>query len=372
MTHAVPRRSRRLWVILVLGAKLIRIYLISLLCLLPAFAHCAEPAPAYPLWDGHESVVSYAQRVKLDLTKTIDLGSGVKLDFVLIPAGQFIMGTPEPAKPTITVDSAKLLNAIGCILALAMLAWLVVRKRPGRRFSFSLGWMMLFTLACSVIVWGGTRWYLALEQIKIYERDLEGFNHSGDDEKPALLVTITKPFYMGKYAVTQEQYEVVEIKNPSKFRGSRNPVESVDWDDAKVFCANVNAHLHSGKKVRLPSEAQWEFACRAGTTTRFYSGAEDRDLDDVAWYDKNSAGRTHPVGEKKPNGFGLYDMHGNVFQWCEDWYPRIIGGQTEQCRILRGGSYAHESTFARSPNQGYFPPNQGNAYFGFRVIFSLD
>ena len=139
-----------------------------------------------------------------------------------------------------------------------------------------------------------------------------------DNEGPQREVTISKAFYMGVYAVTQEQYERIMGENPSYFKGGQNPVETVSWDDAVEFCKKLSQK--SSKAVSLPTEAQWEYACRAGSTTRFSYGDDDDKLGDYAWYGKNSGSKTHPVGQKKPNAWGLYDMHGNAWQWCSDWY----------------------------------------------------
>jgi len=287
-----------------------------MLCLSPLLLalslHAAEP---FPQWDGTESVAAYAQRVKLPATKSIDLGNGVTLDLVLIPAGQFIMGTPEPDKPTITVYSGQVLIGIGAGLSLLLLVFMMVRKRAGRRFSFSLRGLLAFSLACSVMVWGGTRWYQALAQIREYDAAMARYDAAESNEKPGHPVHISKPFYMGKYTVTQAQYEAVTGTNPSHFKGAQLPVETVSWNDAHNFCLKLNAQLQGqALEARLPTEAEWEYACRAGTRTRFYSGDADSDLDAVAWYRANSGNTTHPVGTKKANTFGLYDMHGNVFQ----------------------------------------------------------
>ncbi len=136
-------------------------------------------------------------------------------------------------------------------------------------------------------------------------------------------VRITKPFYLGKYLVTQEQWEALMGNNPSQFKGPRNPVENVSWDDCQAFLGKLNAKT-AGKagKFVLPTEAQWEYACRAGSTTRYCFGDDETRLGEYAWYGANwgAPQATHPVGEKKPNAWGLYDMHGNAWEWCADWY----------------------------------------------------
>ena len=135
------------------------------------------------------------------------------------------------------------------------------------------------------------------------------------DDETQHQVKITKPFYLSVHEVTQAQYERVMGKNPSKYEGANKPVEDVSWNDAVAFFRKLNDEV----EYRLPTEAQWEYACRAGTTTAYSFGDDVSQLGEYAWYSGNSSS-THPVGELKPNAWGLFDMHGNVFEWCQDWY----------------------------------------------------
>ncbi len=212
--------------------------------------------------------------------ESVDLGSGVKMEFVLIPAGTFTMGT-----------------------------------RTGSPQDY-------------------------------------------EDEKPAHQVTLSKAFHLGKFEVTQEQWEAVMQSNPSKFKGPRLPVENVSWDDAQTFLAKLGQK--TGRKLSLPTEAQWEYACRAGTTTTYSFGDSDASLRAYGWFADNSEGSTHPVGEKSPNQWGLYDMLGNVCEWCADWYsvPYPNGAVTDPegpasgtWRVIRGGAWTAPSPGLRSSNR---------------------
>jgi hypothetical protein len=176
---------------------------------------------------------------------------------------------------------------------------------------------------------------------------------ASDDEKPQHQVKVNS-FAIGKYPITQEQYQKVMGTNPSYFKNNpQNPVENVSWNNAQAFCEKLSQI--TGKTYRLPTEAEWEYACRAGTTTRYYFGDDDNQLGNYAWYAKNSGGKTHPVGQKKPNGWGLYDMIGNVLEWCED-------------SCLRGGSWYVNPYYCRSAYRYYFSRRDVSNDLGFRVV----
>ncbi len=218
----------------------------------------------------------------LPRTLTFDLGGGVTMELVLIPAGEFLMGNPK---------------------------------------------------------WDG---------------------RLDSSDGPQHRVRITRPFYMGKYEVTQAQYERIMGKNPSRFKGTDYPVESMSWFGATEFCRKLSQR--TGKTVRLPTEAEWEYACRAGTTT-FYFFGDGESFNDYAWRSRDSEGRYHPVGGKRANAWGLHDMYGNVWEWCSDWYdPGYYAKSPEEDpqgpasrrthwswggrRVLRGGSSGYTQSSA--------------------------
>ncbi len=262
---------------------------------------------------GHVTLNAEARKKFLASEKNVEIyvGNGATMEWVLIPAGQFTMGSPKEEK----------------------------------------------------------------------------HHDKGEQEHP---VMISKPFYMGKYTVTQAQYESVVGKNPSVFDGNKNPVENVTWFDAVKFCQKLNEALKARLGIyfafQLPTEAQWEYACRAGTKTRFNFGDADSDLDSVAWYSHNGGNKTHPVGEKKPNAFGLYDMHGNVWQWCRDarisnyedlsktdpFVGEIAPDETTEIRVLRGGSFSDSASYCRAAFRHGDTPGTRLNFVGFRVVLSLD
>jgi formylglycine-generating enzyme required for sulfatase activity len=198
------------------------------------------------------------------------------------------------------------------------------------------------------------------------------------EEKDRHEVALSKPFYMGVTEVTQAQYQAVMGTNPSTFKGETNPVEIVSWNDATEFCKKLSEKTR--RAVRLPTEAEWEYACRAGTATAFSFGDAGSALGDYAWYTSNSGSTTHPVGQKKPNAWGLYDMHGNVWEWCADWYgdyPKVAvtdpqGAASGASRVLRGGSWDYNPDVCRAAYRFNFSPvSRRNYGYGFRVAVSV-
>lgn len=200
-------------------------------------------------------------------------------------------------------------------------------------------------------------------------------------------VEITKPFWMGVFEVTQEEYEKVTGKNPSKFKGPRLPVEMVSWEDALEFCKKLSKK--KGKTFDLPTEAEWEYACRAGSTGPVHYGnslsSRQANFDGLRPYGEEKKGKclekTAPVGSYSPNAFGLYDMHGNVLEWCKDWRktdyyvesPRQDpqGPATGEEKVLRGGSWTDDGRHCRSAYRSYGAPFQFFSFTGFRIVMRV-
>ena len=231
----------------------------------------------------------------LPATTTLDLGEGVTMEFVLIPSGTFMLGSPQEA---------------------------------------------------------------------------------GDgDESPLHQVTITRPFYLGKHEVTQTQWLRLMGTKPSNFQGPQRPVDSVSWHDCQRFLKKLQTA--TGRAVTLPTEAQWEYACRAGTTTPWSFGEEPARASAHAWCEANSGGTTHPVGGKQPNAWGLHDLHGNLGEWCADWYanPYPKGDATDpsgppagDSRVVRGGAWGDHPLNVRSAYRNANGPDGANNGIGFRCV----
>lgn len=200
------------------------------------------------------------------------------------------------------------------------------------------------------------------------------FGDGRSDEKPAHEVCVDD-YYIGKYEVTQGQWKNVRGNNPSRFSncGDNCPVEQVSWDDIQDYIRILNQR--TGKTYRLPTEAEWEYAARSGGKSEKYAGGND--VDTVAWYDNNSGSRTHPVGQKQPNGLGIYDMTGNVWEWCQDWYgdgyyksspkDNPQGPSSGSYRVLRGGSWSNNAANSRATDRNSVSPGYRSSGLGFRL-----
>ena len=215
------------------------------------------------------------------------------------------------------------------------------------------------------------------------------------DEQPHW-VTFTKPFYIGKYEVTQKQYEAIMGNNPSYDKGDEKPVEGVSWNDAKLFCEKLNERysgiLPEGYRFDLPTEAQWEYACRAGTTSNLNSGRNINNdpkiaidvargscpnLDKLGWYEGNASETIHVVGQLKSNSWYIYDMHGNIAEWCRDWYsqyptceledPYVDALDRNYCRVVRGGCFFDRAWKCTSHSRDCTHFESINPFVGFRA-----
>ncbi len=217
----------------------------------------------------------------------------------------------------------------------------------------------------------------------------DGNTNRDPDEKPQHTVILSHGFWMAATPCTQEQYRAVTGQSPSRFKGDRLPVETVSWLEVREYCCALNRLIQEagvsspGLEFRLPTEAEWEYACRAGTDSDFNDGSpctvpsgQDPALDGLGWFDKNSDGKTHPVGEKVPNTWGLYDMHGNVWEWCWDGKRTFtaealtdpLGPTDEQAgRALRGGSCWSNARSCRSACRDGGGPGGRRDDFGFRL-----
>ena len=196
-----------------------------------------------------------------------------------------------------------------------------------------------------------------------------------EDEKPVHRVTLTNNYYIGKYEVTQALWKIVMGSNPSNSKGDNLPVEKVSWNDCQKFISKLNKL--TGKSFRLPTEAEWEYAARGGNKSRGYQYSGSNTIGDVAWYDGNSGSKTHAVGTKQPNELGAFDMTGNVWEWCQDWFNRYssspqtnpIGAVSGSCRVYRGGSCCY-SGYCRCSCRFDGTPDFRNGDLGLRLVLS--
>lgn len=194
-----------------------------------------------------------------------------------------------------------------------------------------------------------------------------------NNEKPAHRVTLSS-YYIGKYEVTQAEWRAVMGSNPSNFKGDNLPVENISWNDCQEFIRKLNSL--TGKNFRLPTEAEWEFAARGGNNSRGYKYSGSNDVGSVAWHDGNSGSKTHPVGQKSPNELELYDMSGNVREWCQDWYGDFssssqtnpTGPASGSFRVCRGGCWNFNARFCRVSLRNSFTPGYRDGGLGLRLV----
>ncbi|MCY3018652.1 MAG: SUMF1/EgtB/PvdO family nonheme iron enzyme, partial [Planctomycetota bacterium] len=264
-------------------------------------------------------------------------------------------------------------GALCVLLGVVVIAAVRARRRP----QYSLARLIVMTLVAGVGVMGGMHWWQSARNLRRMRMEftsmLACLRASDYFERPAHEVTLTRPFYMGKYEVTLSQYEQATGATARRPKGTNYPVTLVWILDAQRFCSRVSERVK--ETMRLPTEAEWEYACRAGTKTVYYSGNAQGDLGRVAWYGATSEHRSHPVGEKAPNAFGLYDMHGNVAEWCQDRYGDYNGGPATNpppntdgphCRMVRGGTSEDAASECRSTSRAYAGSPRPDV--GFRVV----
>lgn len=204
-----------------------------------------------------------------------------------------------------------------------------------------------------------------------------GAEDGNDNEKPIREVELTEAFYLGIYEVTQAQWFAVMGNSPSFFTGDSLPVERVSWQDVQAFIAQLN-EIEGGSRYRLPSEAEWEYAAKGGQASKSFTFAGSDSINNVAWYNANSSGITHKVGLKQPNELGIYDMSGNVWEWCQDWFDAEYyeqapnrnpeGPSSAISKVIRGGSWGSSSDICRTTNRGSIEIESRFSGIGFRLL----
>ena len=222
---------------------------------------------------------------------------------------------------------------------------------------------------------------ISIEMVKVEDGSFDmgatpEMQNPDEDEKPVHRVTLTNNYYIGKYEVTQALWQAVMGSNPSSFKGYDLPVEEVSWNDCQDFISKLNAM--TGKRFRLPTEAEWEYAARGGKKSRGYQYSGSNTLGDVAWYGDNSGSKTHAVGTKQPNELGIYDMTGNVWEWCQDWYDSYssspqtnpTGAASGSSRVFRGGSCYFSARDCRTSYRDCITPDYRDGNLGLRLVLS--
>jgi formylglycine-generating enzyme required for sulfatase activity len=270
-------------------------------------------------------------------------------------------------------SAMKSVLVVGCIALVAALVWnwcMQNKKQVQERKEKTakvLGWGTVAGETKTLELPGGARMEMVWCPKESFMMGSPSGEEGRDNDETQHRVTLTKGFWMAKTEVTQKQWLSVMGKNPSYRKGNNLPVECVSWKDCLVFCRETG--------LSLPTEAQWEYACRAGHTGAYAGSGK---LLEMGWSEDNSGGQTHPVGQKKPNAWGLYDMHGNVWEWCADWYDGYpsyavtnpTGASSGGKRVIRGGGFGDEAAHCRSAFRAMIDPNEQRQIIGFRPVAS--
>jgi formylglycine-generating enzyme required for sulfatase activity len=314
----------------------------------------------------------------LDSGSQLHLADGVEMELVLVPAGRFTMGVVEPCQPVLRLEYAVLACAAAAALAVGLFCHCLYCALGRRSRLLTLLTVIPFTVSCVFLLCTFV-WYRDLKQAwNRFEAASVTFRQSGDDEKPAHEVEISRDFYMGKYEVTQLEMSAI-MGWAYRFVGDDIPYVGVTWDEAMDFCRRVSAQ--TGFVVRLPTEAEWEYACRAGTTTNYHTGDSAEDLKRAANWAEDYGATHDRVGLKVPNAFGLCDMHGNIAEWCADWYshdyysasPRFdpTGPASGSMHVARGGGSLHPEFWCRSHSREPVGDVYNVMHYGFRVVVEV-
>ena len=289
------------------------------------------------------------------------------------------MGASEPVEPVRPADTRSFLLAccgVAAVLLILQLGMILARAIRNRRLRFSLLQLLFLTLTTALVMFGAIRWRVVVADLARYDRAsldyasaLECFNNANPCEKPAHRMEIEAPFYLGVTEVTEQQYRLILGRTLFSKRDAEMPA-CVSWNAAEDFCLRLG---RIGITARLPREAEWEFACRAGTDTPWYAGNTEAEFAATAWYSENTNRDPQPVGLKLPNRFGVHDMLGNVWEWCLDWYIPYPGAGVEarrdgDKRVVRGGAFTTGAMGCRSSYRGCLNPNESRNDIGFRIV----
>lgn len=319
-----------------------------------------QGAPAYPQWDGAEPIEQYAKRANLPPTQTVDLSNRVKMEFVLVPAGSFQQGLQTPSSIQAHYPSVDWIVVFLGIAGLLIAIVQVVRRfRQHRRIQVSLGIAVMLLFSLAAVVLGGLD-LVRYDQLLAQNRLILGRSFPEKHQE------VRRAFYLGRVEVTEAQYAALV---PDSIMGRdpdpRLPMRDISWRDPSSFCALMARATNAS--VRLPNETEWEYACLAGRHNEISPPfPKTPQLDHEAWCWFNSGDAVHPVGTKAPNSWGLYDMIGNVSEWCDG------SDDSGLYHPLRGGSCAKMDPFPLSYYRILTRPGNTDRNCGFRVLLEIE